>query len=81
MENGIWAINARGLGGPKMKDAKNDIDGLPWDLEEAELVLIKRALRQTNGNVSKAAKLLGVHRMKIYRLLAKKEKTNNHTFE
>lgn len=79
MESGIWVINVCGLGGPKMKDAKDDIDGLPWDLEEAELVLIKRALRQTNGNVSKAAELLGVHRMKIYRRLAKKEKTDIHS--
>jgi len=64
-----------------MKDAKTDVDGLPWDLEAAELVLIKRALKKTQGNVSKAAELLGVHRMKIYRRLAKKENTDIHSSE
>ena len=50
-----------------------DVEGLPWNLHEAELVLIKRALAQTQGNISQAAKLLGIHRMKIYRRLAQAE--------
>lgn len=57
---------------------KNEIheplEHMPWNLEAAELLLIKRALRHTNGNVSRAAELLGVHRMKIYRRLAQDEK-------
>ena len=50
-----------------------DVADLPWNLHEAELVLIKRALAQTQGNISRAAKLLGIHRMKIYRRLAQEE--------
>ena len=32
--------------------------------------LINRALAQTSGNVTKAARLLGINRMKIYRRLS-----------
>ena len=48
---------------------------LPLNLEQAELLLIHRALAQTQGNVSKAAELLGINRAKIYRLLAQAEGT------
>jgi len=41
--------------------------GLPLNLEEAENVLIQRALEQTRGNVAEAARLLGVNRSRIYR--------------
>ena len=57
-----------------MAEGKNDVseqEDIPWNLNEAELVLIQRALKKTQGNISKAAELLGVHRMKIYRRLAK----------
>lgn len=57
----------------------SDIEALPWNLDEAELLLIQRALKQTRGNVSKAAELLGVHRMKIYRKLAQGENTDEET--
>ncbi|MBT4140952.1 MAG: hypothetical protein HOE48_23795 [Candidatus Latescibacteria bacterium] len=50
-----------------------ELEEIPWNLNEAELVLIQRALKKTQGNISKAAELLGVHRMKIYRRLAKNE--------
>ncbi|HSI13964.1 MAG TPA: sigma-54 dependent transcriptional regulator [Chthoniobacter sp.] len=40
---------------------------LPLNLEEAEGVLIQRALEQTHGNVAEAARLLGVNRSRIYR--------------
>lgn len=46
------------------------IGELPINLEKAELALIKRALAEANGNVSKAAELLGVNRARIYRVLA-----------
>ena len=46
---------------------------LPLNLEQAELLLIHRALAQTQGNVSKAAELLGINRAKIYRTLAQAE--------
>jgi transcriptional regulator with PAS, ATPase and Fis domain len=43
---------------------------LPLKLEEAENLLIQRALAQTNGNIAEAARLLGVHRTRIYRKIA-----------
>ena len=46
---------------------------LPLNLAEAEDVLIQRALHETNGNIADAARLLGVHRTRIYRKLAQEE--------
>lgn len=43
------------------------LNHLPLNLEEAENVLIQRALEQTHGNVAEAARLLGVNRSRIYR--------------
>jgi DNA-binding NtrC family response regulator len=43
------------------------VAALPLNLEEAENVLIQRALEQTRGNVAEAARLLGVNRSRIYR--------------
>jgi DNA-binding NtrC family response regulator len=43
---------------------------LPLNLEEAENLLIQRAMAQTNGNIAEAARLLGIHRTRIYRRLA-----------
>jgi DNA-binding NtrC family response regulator len=40
---------------------------VPFNLEEAEQVLIQRALEQTGGNVVEAARLLQVNRSRIYR--------------
>ena len=48
------------------------MEELPLSLEEAEKMIIERALAQTNGNVSAAARLLGVDRFKIYRKLGRK---------
>jgi DNA-binding NtrC family response regulator len=46
---------------------------LPLNLADAEDLLIQRALHQTNGNIADAARLLGVHRTRIYRKLAQEE--------
>jgi DNA-binding NtrC family response regulator len=46
---------------------------LPLNLAEAEDLLIQRALQQTDGNIADAARLLGVHRTRIYRKLAQEE--------
>lgn len=43
------------------------IDDLPFNLEQAELALMRRALARTNGNMSRAAKLLGTSRSTLYR--------------
>jgi DNA-binding NtrC family response regulator len=46
---------------------------LPLNLAEAEEILIQRALQETGGNIASAARLLGVHRTRIYRKLALEE--------
>ncbi len=46
---------------------------LPINLSEAEDLLIQRALQETGGNIADAARLLGVHRTRIYRKLAQEE--------
>ena len=53
--------------------AKKDLPALPLNLAAAEEVLIQRALDETHGNIAEAARLLGVHRTRIYRKLAQKE--------
>ena len=47
-----------------------DTSDLPFNLEQAELELIRRAMARTEGNISEAARLLGINRMKIYRRLS-----------
>ncbi len=42
---------------------------LPFNLKEAEQLLMRRALESTGGNISEAARLLGVHRTKLYRVM------------
>ena len=46
---------------------------LPLNLAEAEELLVQRALQKTGGNIADAARLLGVHRTRIYRKLAQEE--------
>jgi len=48
-------------------EAANELATVPFNLEAAEQVLIDRALRACGGNVSAAARLLGVNRTRIYR--------------
>ena len=43
------------------------------NLDQAERLLIQRALAQAGGNVSKAAELLGVNRARIYRFMGQQE--------
>ena len=45
------------------------IKALPLDLEQVEMLMIQRALEQSGGNISGAARLLGIERTKIYRRL------------
>jgi len=42
---------------------------LPLNLKEAEQVLMRRALDAASGNITEAARLLGVHRSKLYRVM------------
>ena len=48
-------------------------EDLPLNLEQAELLLMRRALAQAQGNVSKAAELLGVNRARIYRMMGERQ--------
>lgn len=47
------------------------VSGVPLNLADAEMALIREALKKADGNVSEAARLLGVDRGKIYRRLAR----------
>jgi DNA-binding NtrC family response regulator len=49
--------------------SNESFDDLPLNLEEAEAILIKRALSKTGGNIAEAARKLGVNRTRIYRKL------------
>ena len=44
---------------------------VPFDLDEAEVFLTRRALEQAGGNVAAAARLLGTNRNRLYRILAR----------
>ena len=46
------------------------IEALPMNLQQAEALLIKRVLAQTEGNMAAAARLLGINRTKLYRKIA-----------
>ena len=48
----------------------NHARSLPLNLQQAEAILIQHALEQTNGNISEAARLLGIGRQTLYRKLA-----------
>ncbi len=54
-------------------DRKATVAALPLNLAEAEDLLIQRALQETGGNIADAARLLGVHRTRIYRKLAQED--------
>ncbi|PTY01588.1 DNA-binding response regulator [Verrucomicrobia bacterium LW23] len=47
--------------------ASRELPPLPLNLRAAEEELIQRALREADGNISEAARLLGVNRSRIYR--------------
>ncbi|HWB58340.1 MAG TPA: sigma-54 dependent transcriptional regulator [Chthoniobacteraceae bacterium] len=61
-----------GAGAPANPNKAGAVADLPLNLEEAENLLIQRALAQTNGNIAEAARLLGVHRTRIYRKIAQR---------
>jgi DNA-binding NtrC family response regulator len=50
---------------------------LPLNLSRTEDLLIQRALKQTGGNIADAARLLGIHRTRIYRKLARGEPSSS----
>lgn len=59
---------------PAKQNAKASfVSSLPVNLAEAEDLLIQRALHEADGNIADAARMLGVHRTRIYRKLAQGE--------
>jgi DNA-binding NtrC family response regulator len=46
-----------------------DFDAMPFNLREAEAVLIRRAVKHCGGNMSEAARMLGINRATLYRLV------------
>jgi DNA-binding NtrC family response regulator len=66
---GSTAASARRAPSAAGTDADETAGDLPLNLEEAEAILIKRALAQTGGNIAEAARKLGVNRTRIYRKL------------
>lgn len=59
---------------PAKQNAKAEfVSSLPLKLAEAEELLIQRALQAADGNIADAARMLGVHRTRIYRKLAQEE--------
>lgn len=55
---------------PTLLESAVDKPVAPFDLASAELVTIERALRESGGNVRRAAALLGLSRSSLYRRLA-----------
>ncbi len=51
-------------------DVGHHAPSLPLNLGQAEVELVKRALAQAEGNISKAARLLGINPTKVYRILS-----------
>ena len=66
-------LNQGAAPAPVFEAASLDPQEVPFNLDEAERWLIRRALARTDGNVSEAARLLGTNRNKIYRVLAQVE--------
>jgi DNA-binding NtrC family response regulator len=64
---------ASGTSSAKQNAKTEFVSSLPVNLAEAEDILIQRALQETDGNIANAARMLGVHRTRIYRKLAQEE--------
>ncbi|MGQ0618335.1 MAG: sigma 54-interacting transcriptional regulator [Panacagrimonas sp.] len=54
---------------------------LPYRLKDAEVVLINRAIRAAGGNLSRAAKMLDIHRARIYRMFAEVDSDSKNSDE
>jgi DNA-binding NtrC family response regulator len=66
----IFAPQAELKGAQGEKFSPDALAALPLNLAEVERLAIRRALAAANGNISAAARLLGVHRSKLHRLAA-----------
>ncbi len=56
---------------PVEQAVESIVEELPFNFRQAEIALFERALKKAEGNVSSAARLLGVERTMVYRKLGK----------
>ncbi len=70
---------ARAMVSPQIQ--REMAESLPLNLADAELAVVNKALAEVGGNITKAARLLGVERTKVYRILAKGERVEVRTGE
>jgi DNA-binding NtrC family response regulator len=55
---------------PETQVGQPVLGDVPLNMKDAEKILISRAMTEASGNVSEAARLLGINRTKLYRMLA-----------
>ncbi len=60
------SLSTSALGQPDDSAGINDAASLPLNLQQAETILIQRALEQAKGNKTLAAQLLGISRRSLY---------------
>ena len=80
IESALIASGGRALAPPHLRflaapppvpaAAPSSDEVLPTKLDAAERTLIRRAVTHAGGNIAEAARVLGVHRTRIYRALA-----------
>ena len=46
------------------------VDCMPFNLKDAEAAVIRRALALSGGNISESARMLGINRPKLYRMMS-----------
>lgn len=56
---------------PKVEEDKEEMDFSDYDLETVEKMMIQKAISRHSGNISKAAKALGLTRASLYRRMEK----------
>ena len=69
MEGSTYNITAVSVGNPHAVIFLDDVKSL--NLERLERKAIERAMRQSKGNVTYAAELLGITRFSLYRKMEK----------
>lgn len=69
-EEPVLLPDAEQAAAPKPLDAPAELLPLRQAVQEFETAYIQRAIRASNGNMTQAAKLLGVHRSQLYRKLS-----------